>query len=100
LTLNKEYQNVDPDALVHWYRHHYIRDVEVDEHRNRIQIIYRFPVGLRAACTYAVADYVQGVVDDTLREIDQYVPSYQVAFRLESADINESPNVDSLQDNV
>lgn len=96
----RNYQNPGLDALVHWYRHEYVRSVTVDGGTKRIQILYRFPKERRDECAYAVAEYVQGVIDDTLREINTYVWNAQAAFRLESPDIRESPNASPLPDDV
>ena len=96
----RQYQNPHLDALVHWYRHEYVKSVKVREDTKRIQILYRFPVEWREECTYAIADYVQGVIDDTLREIHPYVWDAQAVFKLEPPDIRESPNASSLPDDV
>jgi len=95
-----QYQKPNLDALVHWYRHEYVKSVKVREDTKRIQILYRFPIEWREECAYAIADYVQGVIDDTLREIHPYVWDAQAAFKLEPPDIRESSNARSLPDDV
>lgn len=96
----QEYQNIGVEALVHWYRHLYVKDVRVEDVTKRIHITYRFPKEQLDDCKLVISNYIQTIIDDTLREIERYIWDYQTIFRLEPPDIGESGTVESLPNEV
>lgn len=90
------YQDVPGDSQVHWFRHDYITFVAINPDEGIIRAYWRFPKGCEDDYRSLIADWLQEILSNKLRQLGPYLRSHNVRFELVDPDVQNSHNAKAL----
>lgn len=90
------YQDVPSDSQVHWFRHDYITFVDINPDEGVIRIHWRFPKECKDDYRSLIADWLQEILSDKLRQLGPYLRSHNVRFEIVDPDVQDSHNAKVL----